>query len=191
MVQTIWFSNLWNFRFSHINMVNTQNINIYFLGGWGGGQQVPFKPCLGTWQKACIWFAFLGNSLGAVETRRPGNVNYRQKFYKFLSSSAKTANELWPLKRLKVKVSWWKVHCLTVSSFIHCTWIQLVYRHCTQVVRNKYFKCNITGLKTATGGRQPVGYLQARLRICHAASMIYSVSLFDKKTTRHFDTKGF
>ena len=84
-------------------MVNTQNINIYiyiyiffFLGGGGGGG---VNKCLlsHVWEhdkKLAYGLPFLGNSQRAVETRQPGNVNYRQKFYKLLSSSAKTANEL-------------------------------------------------------------------------------------------------
>ena len=37
--------------------------------------------------------------------------------------------------------------------------------HSARILRNKQFKYNITGLKTPTGGRQPVGYLQGWLRI--------------------------
>ena len=38
---------------------------------------------------------------------------------------------------------------------------QLICRHSTKIFRNKWFKYNITGLKTPIGRRQPVGYLQA------------------------------
>lgn len=38
----------------------------------------------------------------------------------------------------------------------------------------------------------PINFVEfERLMICHAASMIYSASPFDKMTTIHFDTKGF
>ena len=36
--------------------------------------------------------------------------------------------------------------------------MQLVYRHSTQIIRNKSFKYSITELKTPTGRRQPVDY---------------------------------
>lgn len=43
--------------------------------------------------------------------------------------------------------------------------MQLVYRHSTQIIRNKSFKYSITELKTPTGRRQAVGYLQLWPRI--------------------------
>ena len=39
------------------------------------------------------------------------------------------------------------------------------YRHSTQIFRKKSFKYNVTGLKTPTGRRQLVGYLQVWPRI--------------------------
>ena len=41
--------------------------------------------------------------------------------------------------------------------------IQLVYRHSTEILRNKYFKYNITGLKTQlAGGNQLAIYKRGR-----------------------------
>ena len=43
------------------------------------------------------------------------------------------------------------------------TLIQLVYRHSTEILRNKYFKYNITGLKTQlAGGNQLAIYKRGR-----------------------------
>ena len=99
---------------------------------------------------------------------------------------------IWFDLKLEVRLLPWK------WSQVACSWLtQLVYRHTTQIIWNKYCKQKVTGLKTPPGRSQSVGYLKvwvgcwtnpassqmglkprtARLRVCHTDHSFFSTDL--------------